>query len=434
MAKIDIPGLRPKRTAAGIRYYWEPSATMKKAGWKPMPLGADPLEAHNKAEARNKEVAAWREGGARPREVKAYVTRATVDGLIQAYKDAGYPRLKQGGRGAADRFVAESTRYEYDSKFRVISAWAGSEPVLAITRKNVETLRDGLMEPDKKGRIRHNVAHGTLRVLRTLLKFGVKKGLIEKNPAESFDLAAPPPREQVASIEAREALLEVADAAGEPNFGLAMLLGWKIAQREGDLLKTLQTQYAEIPPYKMDAEVYAALSAMAPDGRVMGIRVRQGKTKVWIEVPVVNDERDRIERAIAGARELGLTTILYDERDKVTWTSGETWERKKRQMYFQRRFADHRENAAVIATQRLQIDLADELRNLQFRDFRRTCVVVLGELGLADQLIAAITGHSLDETKRILEIYMPRTTGMAARAIMLSAERDARQATRGKQG
>jgi hypothetical protein len=50
-------------------------------------------------------------------------------------------------------------------------------------------------------------------------------------------------------------------------------------------------------------------------------------------------------------------------------------------------------------------------------------VVFLGELGIADQLIAAITGHTLDETKKILETYMPRTTGMAARAIALSHAR-----------
>ncbi|MDA1813390.1 hypothetical protein PDK10_27570, partial [Bacillus cereus] len=98
--------------------------------------------------------------------------------------------------------------------------------------------------------------------------------------------------------------------------------------------------------------------------------------------------------------------------------------------YFQRRFAELRQSAADKAKRDGLAELSADLLDLQFRDFRRTCVVVLGELGLADQLIAAITGHSLDETKRILEVYMPRTTGMAARAIMMSAERDARNAKR----
>jgi hypothetical protein len=305
--------------------------------------------------------------------------------------------------------------------------------VLAITRKNVRTLRDSLMAPDKDGRVRHTAAHATLRVLRTLLKYAVDEEVIPENPAQSFALSAPAPRHQVAGPEARDALLLAADAAGEPNMGLAMLLGWKTAQREGDLLKMLQTQYVEIPPYKMDPEVHAALAALAADGRVMGIRVRQGKTNRWVEVPVVAGERERIEAAIAAARAIGLTTILFNEQDRAPWTSGDAKERRTRQAYFQRRFADHRATAAALATKAGNDLLAAELVDLQFRDFRRTCVVALGELGLADQLIAAITGHSLDETKRILEVYMPRTTGMAARAIMLSAERDAR-ATRQSEG
>ncbi len=38
---------------------------------------------------------------------------------------------------------------------------------------------------------------------------------------------------------------------------------------------------------------------------------------------------------------------------------------------------------------------------------------------------AAITGHSLDATRKILEVYMPRTTKMAGKAIALRMERSA---------
>ncbi|CAN5558015.1 site-specific integrase [soil metagenome] len=414
MAKIDIPGLRAKSTAGGRRYYWEPSATLKRAGWKAMPLCRDPLEAHKKAEARNQEIEDWRSGGAKPRAVRAFVKRATVDALIERYKAGPFLNL------------ADNTKREYASKLKTIAAWAGSEPVLAITRKNVRTLRDTLMQPDADGVIRHTTAHATLRVLRTLLKYAVDEELIPDNQAKDFALGAPAPRQQVASPEAREALLASADAAQEPNMALAMLLGWSTGQRESDLLRTLLSQYVEIPAYKLDPEVHASLAAMAPDSRVMGVRLRQGKGKKWIEVPVIGDVRQRIEAAIAAARALGLTTILYNERDGRPWSTAEHKEYLARQTIFQRRIAQYREAAAAIAA-KAGIDwLAAELLGLQFRDFRRTCVVILGELGLADHLVAAITGHSLDETKRILEVYMPRTTGMAARAIMMSAERDAR--------
>jgi hypothetical protein len=49
----------------------------------------------------------------------------------------------------------------------------------------------------------------------------------------------------------------------------------------------------------MDAEVFASLASMSSDGRVMGIRVRQGKTRVWVEVPVAADERDNMTWANA---------------------------------------------------------------------------------------------------------------------------------------
>jgi integrase len=60
---------------------------------------------------------------------------------------------------------------------------------------------------------------------------------------------------------------------------------------------------------------------------------------------------------------------------------------------FQRDFAEIREAAATAAAHQSDDALAAEIRTLQFRDLRRTCVVYLGELGLEDHLIAAITGH-----------------------------------------
>ena len=75
---------------------------------------------------------------------------------------------------------------------------------------------------------------------------------------------------------------------------------------------------------------------------------------------------------------------------------------------------------AAIARAKKQGDQARATRldTLQFRDLRRTCVVTLGELGLDDAGISAITGHTLATIKKILEVYMPRTEAMAARAIV----------------
>ena len=41
MAKIKIPHLRPKGKEPKIRWFWEPSKTLKNAGWQSLPLGTD---------------------------------------------------------------------------------------------------------------------------------------------------------------------------------------------------------------------------------------------------------------------------------------------------------------------------------------------------------------------------------------------------------
>jgi hypothetical protein len=60
-------------------------------------------------------------------------------------------------------------------------------------------------------------------------------------------------------------------------------------------------------------------------------------------------------------------------------------------------------------------------------------MVYLGELGMDAHLIAAVTGHDIDDTQRILKTYMPRTTGRAARAVALASVRQAKEARGGSQ-
>jgi len=57
------------------------------------------------------------------------------------------------------------------------------------------------------------------------------------------------------------------------------------------------------------------------------------------------------------------------------------------------------------------------LQHLQARDLRRTAMVRLAEAGCTVPEIASISGHSIDRTERILEVYLPRTRAMASAAI-----------------
>ena len=63
------------------------------------------------------------------------------------------------------------------------------------------------------------------------------------------------------------------------------------------------------------------------------------------------------------------------------------------------------------------VTLAAKLDKMQFRDLRRTAAVRLSEAGATPQEVAAITGHTIDQTTKILETYIPRTQTMADAAV-----------------
>ncbi|KQM60092.1 MULTISPECIES: hypothetical protein [unclassified Sphingomonas] len=424
MAKISIPCFRVKATAGGLRYYWEPSATLKKAGWKPLKLGQDETAAIAAARARNDEIRAWREGSAAPAEVRKIEKRHTVNAVIADFKKARFPKLKP------------NTAAEYTAKLKTISKWAGAERIDAIGRTDIIALRDALYAPRKDGRVHENTAFNTLKVLRTLWAWALENERIPTNPAATdLDITVPAPRQQFASALAQEALTTAAIALGKPNMAAAMILGWTLGQREEDLLKLLQSRYDELQAYEADdPAVYARLAAREPDGRVMGIRLRQGKTDRWVGIPITGNARHQLETAIAAARKLNLTTILFDEDYGRIWTSTIYAERRARAAQFQRAISRIRALAVETTTAAGDPELAAEIADLQFRDFRRTCVVTMGQRGIPDHLISAVTGHKLDTVKKILETYLPRTTGMAMLAVDLTNERAPAQVARIKRG
>ena len=436
MAKIDIPCLvaRTGKTS-GTSWYWQPSKTLRAAGFAPEPLGKDEARAVERARELNAEVERWKIGGELLRPtVKPRKIEGTLGALIARYRR----EVVNGTKPDGSPRIAASTARTYNAPLDRLDAWAGGQPLAYITPPRVKALRNAMMQPALKqppggsatgGGIGHHAAHNTLRLGRQLFAFAIEEGIVPlgHNPFVNFGLAAPPPRDVIWSAPARELIIAAADAAGMPSLALAIMLGYAIGQREADVLELGVPQFVAIPEHKMQPEDYATLSAAAPDGVPRGIRVRQNKTGAWIEVPIVGEVRRRVEANIARAKAAStLTFILDDARATIDYTG------RIGQGRFQRDFATIREAAAVAAMEQQQHELAAEIRTLEFRDLRRTCVVYLGELGFDAHLIAAITGHDIDETQRILKTYMPRTTGraahVAARVIAIEAAREAKGA------
>lgn len=411
MAKVSIPFLVVKRTKSGkVNCFWQPSKTLRDAGFKSIALGSDEAAAITAAQNINRDVEQWRQGG----ELPAIDTRrqqGTLGAAIADYRRNVVNGLDHRGR----RRIALSTAKTYETGLKRLEAWAGDKPLQYVTPARVRKLRDGMLASG----VGEHAAHNTLKLGRQLYKHLINSDLWEqgKNPFEDFGMAQPDPRDTIWSPDARELIINVARNKGYHSIALAIELGYAIGQREQDLLALTIPQFAAIPEHKMQPEDFATLAAAAPDGIPRGIRIRQRKTGAWIEVPVTGEVRRHVEAAIEKARQLGQLTLLSDD------TRQSAYDGSAGQTRFQRDFAEIREAAAITAQQSQGHDLANEIRQLQFRDLRRTCVVYLGELGLDAHLIAAITGHDIDETQRILKVYMPRTTGRAARAIALASAR-----------
>jgi len=446
MAKITIPRLDLRQSGNRTYYYWVPSASLKKQGGKRQALGQDIREAQKKAESLNDQVEQWRAGGAKPRQVKKFIKGGTMDQLIARYEEEAMPNL------------APNTQKDYRSKFRLIARWAGPEQVAHLNRASVKKFRDALLRPGPDGEVKTARAQGTMSRLKTLLDFAIDIGLLPedaKNPASEQNMPAADPRDQAWSPEAMELMTAQALEIGQPGLALAMHLGREVGQREEDILLLSLTKWVEIPRHKLNPEDFDRLAEPGPDGhpKVMGIRLRQGKTRVWVEIPIVGETRRLMEQAADQARRIGTTVLLqewaiprqYRERRQLERQIAKELEeqgiiRPKADQIepliadrleprpwtltrFQRAVADIRAGAAEKARARGDAELAAEIEDLQYRDLRRTAVVWLGELGIEDHLIAAITGHKLDRTRKILETYMPRTTKMAGKAIALRQER-----------
>jgi integrase len=257
--------------------------------------------------------------------------------------------------------LAASTRRGYGQCLRIIEAWsrdAGNPPLETLTRRAVKEFHLGMSS-------RRHKANAVMRVLRLLLNFAYDQGLIEDNPAKQQRLIGTPPRATVWSEEEMQTFIRTAVEAGRLSLALAVLLGAHTGQREADVLHLAWTQY---------------------DG--VQIELRQEKTGRLLRVPVTSE----LKRALDATPQVS-TQIVASEATRAPYKPDN----------FRHLFRDLADKAG--------------LTKLRFMDLRRTAAVRLAEAGCTAIEIAAITGHEIGTTQKILEVYVPRNTQMAQNAI-----------------
>lgn len=409
MATFRIPCLVARTNKAGLTsWYWQPSATLAKAGWKPLALGKDERAAIEAARARNAQVEDWKLGGIKPGEIRQRARTGTVNALVARYRrevlegkhpSTGKPLLKPGTKGI------------YETSLKRIEEWGGKHPLAYITPARVRALRDKTACPREQGGLGHAAAFNLLKTGRQLFAFAENVDMIAKgsNPFGRFQLGAPPARSHVWEADDEAAFKAAAYHLGYPSLALALELAIYTAQREADLIAFTE---AQLQPLEIHDEGVRSRFAL-PGKPVMGwVNVQEkgssAEASVVIEIPLEPTLREKVERAIATNRAKDraatparlLTYVLVDDKTGLPW--------KKR--WFIRVWRKILEQAAD-ATGR------EHMRELVWHDLRRTRVVRLRRRGMHPAMIATITGHSPQSINMMLRVYGPVDPTITAAAL-----------------
>ncbi len=286
----------------------------------------------------------------------------------------------------------------------------GDTPTAAITREVVDALRERLKKeiaeaekaprPTRKAYLRkgetglmsRGVATHVMNKLTLLMTHAGRRGVLKGygNPASRPGGFAQEAREQVWSQEAMDKLLDAAPPA--IRIGMALLL--YTAQRPSDVLAM---DWSRIET-RRDGRVWLWLTQQKT-GTLVDIRAHRSLERRLLEVP----EIDRF----------GLVLASPTGRPWQYRNFARAWDRARQR-------ADYR-----LARELFQNGLDKEAvrqrlighQGLQRRDLRRTAMVAMARAGATDIQIAAVSGHTIEQTRRILDRYIPRRGDVAAAAM-----------------
>lgn len=408
MANIRIPFLVPKTNKAKVTtWFWQPSATLKKAGWKSQPLGTDTNVAMDRARDLNAKVDAWKNGGPTPKAIEKRKARGTLDALIARYRTEYMTALDP---ATGKPYLSEKTRENYQTPLKRLSLWAGDQQLAYVTPNRVKILRDTLVGPEDKGGIGHASAHNTLKMLRQLFAFAISIDLVPKgaNPATDFNLGAPPPRRTIWKHAHAKAFDEAAYRLGLPSMALARETGLFTAQRESDLLLFTEHQYGEIELF--DRQLIELLGDK--DGVVKGWILDQKKTGLTqLEIPFFPAFRAKVEdafrtnRARDRAAGRNVTYLIVDDRTGLPWNK-----------------RDFIKAWHAIIDDAVAVTGMNDMLDLVWHDLRRTRVVNLRRQRIPKEQIATVTGTSEQTITAMLDAYGPIDATMTAGTIVASMQ------------
>jgi integrase len=374
-----------------VLYYWQPSAALKRAGYKTVRLNRDRASAIREAEALNAKVDQWRGG----LPVGAENTHGTIPWIIEQYKKSvDYYNLR--ARTKIGR------KYEF-ARILKWSAEKGDPPIRSITKADVEApwkqIHDDEGHPPQAVHIINRCC--------TLWNWAIDHnlGVVETNPFSRLKLKPIPPREQVWTQGQLDAVREMARAtpayhgggfyyidgrrtSGRPvgfrqSIADAVTIGEQTCLREGDILALNWSQY--------DGKYLTVMPSKTKD-----------KTRVTVRIPVTGELKATLDRLIEARREPKVVSLANasDGPILVNESTGQRWG----QVVFITHFR------AICRAAGIPDDM-------QFRDLRRTGATRLAEAGCTPHEIAALGGWP-PNSPLIAKVYAKANVTMADNAIL----------------
>ena len=248
-ADMDIRVRHLVRRGGG--FYFQPSASMRRAGYVAEPLGSDESEAVSRAQALNAEWDTIRSGEReqstrRPGSVKA---------LIADWQNS-----------SAYRRLARKTTKGYDAAATTIETKFGPFLAAAVKRSHLLTWLE-----DETKRVSEDHARRLYKVLRILFGRARDADLRDDNPAEKLRLPGGKPRRVLWTPEQVESFEAASEARGRPSLALVARFCFDMCQRIGD---------------------GRTFAPSAWNGRT--VRIRQSKGGVLVEAPATLALRKRL--------------------------------------------------------------------------------------------------------------------------------------------
>ena len=254
--------------------------------------------------------------------------------------------------------LAVGTKRMYEPFMLSLDKIKGRQPVTTLTRSAIREVLGGI---DSDGRKIHCHA-----VLTRILGVAQDHDLIQHNPAAKMGLAHAGKRNQLWTDADIECFLEHCTGPHSEAVALHFALMENTAQRPGDCRLMQWGAY---------------------DGHRVELVQQKTRKLVWVPCPAP------LVGILDAARKQATGITMVAKRDGQG-------------------LSDPTLRAAFAAIRRRA-----GLGHLQARDLRRTAIVRLAEAQCTVPEIASISGHSIDRTSQILEVYLPRTRAMASSAI-----------------